>query len=179
RAGGDRRPRPRPDRAHGRNRLARVIVPGRARTGPAAPSRLRPRRGRGGLRPPDLLDVGGPADGSALREVPSLRLRRPPEPLHPPGTPANAPPAFSKGHASPLLYSLYKAAGAIDDEELLSFRQFDSRLQGHPTPEIPWVDVATGSLGQGLPIAVGIALAASRLEGSELRGWVLCGDSAL
>jgi transketolase len=86
---------------------------------------------------------------------------------------------FSKGHASPLLYALYKAAGAIDDEELLTFREFGSRLQGHPTPEIPWVDVATGSLGQGLPIAVGIALAASRLEASNLRVWVLCGDSEL
>jgi len=86
---------------------------------------------------------------------------------------------FSKGHASPLLYALYKAAGAIDDEELLTFREFGSRLQGHPTPEIPWVDVATGSLGQGLPIAVGIALAAARLESSDLRVWVLCGDSEL
>jgi transketolase len=86
---------------------------------------------------------------------------------------------FSKGHASPLLYALYKAAGAIDDEELLTFREFGSRLQGHPTPEIPWVDVATGSLGQGLPIAVGIALAAARLESSDLRVWTLCGDSEL
>jgi transketolase len=86
---------------------------------------------------------------------------------------------FSKGHASPLLYSLYKAAGAIDDTELLTFREFGSRLQGHPTPEIPWVDVATGSLGQGLPIAVGIALAAAKLESSELRVWTLCGDSEL
>jgi transketolase len=86
---------------------------------------------------------------------------------------------FSKGHASPLLYSLYKAAGAIDDEELLTFREHGSRLQGHPTPEIPWVDVATGSLGQGLPISVGIALAADRLEHSDLRVWVLCGDSEL
>jgi transketolase len=86
---------------------------------------------------------------------------------------------FSKGHASPLLYSLYKAAGAIDDEELLTFREFGSRLQGHPTPELPWVDVATGSLGQGLPISIGIALAASRLERSDLRVWVLCGDSEL
>ncbi|HEX3608138.1 MAG TPA: transketolase [Solirubrobacterales bacterium] len=86
---------------------------------------------------------------------------------------------FSKGHASPLLYSLYKAAGAIDDAELLTFREFGSRLQGHPTPELPWVDVATGSLGQGLPISVGIALAASRLERSDLRVWVLCGDSEL
>jgi transketolase len=86
---------------------------------------------------------------------------------------------FSKGHASPLLYALYKAAGAIDDGELLTFREFGSRLQGHPTPEIPWVDVATGSLGQGLPISVGIALAAERLESSPLRVWVLCGDSEL
>jgi transketolase len=86
---------------------------------------------------------------------------------------------FSKGHASPLLYALYKMAGAIDDEELLTFREFGSRLQGHPTPEIPWVDVATGSLGQGLPISVGIALAGKRLESADFRVWVLCGDSEL
>jgi len=86
---------------------------------------------------------------------------------------------FSKGHASPLLYGMYKLAGAIDDEELLSFREFGSRLQGHPTPEIPWVDVATGSLGQGLPISIGIALAGKRLEHAEYRVWVLCGDSEL
>jgi transketolase len=96
-----------------------------------------------------------------------------------PENPANDHLVFSKGHASPLLYALYKAAGAIDDEELLSFREFGSRMQGHPTPEIPWVDVATGSLGQGLPISVGIALAAQRLESSDLRVWVLCGDSEL
>ncbi len=96
-----------------------------------------------------------------------------------PENPANDHLVFSKGHASPLLYSLYKAAGAIDDEELLSFRQHGSRMQGHPTPEIPWVDVATGSLGQGLPIAVGIALAGSRLEAADFRVWVLCGDSEL
>jgi len=86
---------------------------------------------------------------------------------------------FSKGHASPLLYGMYKLAGAIDDEELLTFREFGSRLQGHPTPEIPWVDVATGSLGQGLPISVGIALAGKRLEAADFRVWVLCGDSEL
>ena len=85
---------------------------------------------------------------------------------------------FSKGHASPLLYSLFKAMGAIDDEELLSFRQFGSRMEGHPTPLIPWVDVATGSLGQGLPIAVGIALAA-RLQSAPSRIFVLCGDSEM
>jgi transketolase len=86
---------------------------------------------------------------------------------------------FSKGHASPLLYSLYKMAGAIGDEELLTFREFGSRLQGHPTPEIPWVDVATGSLGQGLPISIGIALAGKRLESADFRVWVLCGDSEM
>ncbi len=96
-----------------------------------------------------------------------------------PESPANDHLVFSKGHASPLLYGLYKAAGAIDDEELLSFREFGSRLQGHPTPEIPWVDVATGSLGQGLPISVGIALAGKRLEAADFRVWVLCGDSEL
>src|SRR5574338_1413447 len=76
-----------------------------------------------------------------------------------PENPANDHLVFSKGHASPLLYSMYKAAGAISDEELLTFRQKGSRLEGHPTPILPWVDVATGSLGQGLPISVGIALA--------------------
>jgi transketolase len=86
---------------------------------------------------------------------------------------------FSKGHASPLLYSFYKAAGAITDDELLTFRKLGARLQGHPTPVIPWVDVATGSLGQGLPIAVGIAFAARRLDRLESRCWVLCGDSEM
>src|SRR5262249_20192227 len=71
---------------------------------------------------------------------------------------------FPKGHASPLLYAMLKAAGAVDEAELLSYRRFGSRLQGHPVPGIPGVDVATGSLGQGLPVAVGIALAAQRLE---------------
>src|ERR1700686_2316202 len=71
---------------------------------------------------------------------------------------------FSKGHASPLLHSMYKAAGAITDEELLTLRKFGSRLEGHPTPAIPWVDVATGSLGQGLPIGVGVALSGKNLD---------------
>jgi transketolase len=86
---------------------------------------------------------------------------------------------FSKGHASPLLYSLYKAAGAIEDDELLTFRELGSRLEGHPTPIIPWVDVATGSLGQGLPIGVGVALAGKRLDRIPYRVWVLCGDSEM
>src|SRR5438132_11926522 len=95
-----------------------------------------------------------------------------------PDNPGNDHLIFSKGHASPLLYSMYKACGAISDEELLTFRSFGSRLEGHPTPVLPWVDVATGSLGQGLPIGVGVALA-TRLEQSPARVWVLCGDSEM
>jgi transketolase len=94
-----------------------------------------------------------------------------------PDDPRNDHLIFSKGHASPLLYSMYKAAGAITDEELLTFRKFGSRLEGHPTPEIPWVDVATGSLGQGLPYGVGIALAGKKLDRLPYRVWVLHGDS--
>jgi transketolase len=86
---------------------------------------------------------------------------------------------FSKGHASPLLYAMFLAAGAIGDEELLTFRKHGSRLQGHPTPEIPWVDVATGSLGQGLPIGVGVAVAGRDLDRLPYRVWVLCGDSEM
>lgn len=86
---------------------------------------------------------------------------------------------FSKGHASPLLYSMFKAVGAISDDELLTFRKLGSRLEGHPTPVLPWVDVATGSLGQGLPIAVGMALAGKYLDKIPFRVWVLCGDSEL
>jgi transketolase len=84
---------------------------------------------------------------------------------------------FSKGHASPLCYAILKAAGAISDEELMSFRKFGSRLQGHPTPALPWIDVATGSLGQGMPIGVGIALAGKYLDRLPYHVWALCGDS--
>ena len=96
-----------------------------------------------------------------------------------PDNPDNDHLIFSKGHASPLLYSMYKAAGAITDEELMTFRKFGSRLEGHPTPAIPWVDVATGSLGQGLPIGVGVALACKYLDRLPYRVWVLCGDSEM
>jgi transketolase len=96
-----------------------------------------------------------------------------------PDNPSNDHLVFSKGHASPLLYSMYKAAGAVTDEELLTFREFGSRLQGHPTPAIPWVDVATGSLGQGLPYGVGIALAGKKLDRLPYRVWVLHGDSEM
>jgi transketolase len=87
---------------------------------------------------------------------------------------------FSKGHASPLLYSVFKAVGVVSDEELMTgYRRFGQRLEGHPTPVLPWVDVATGSLGQGLPDGVGIALAGRYLEQLPFRTWVLCGDSEL
>jgi transketolase len=86
---------------------------------------------------------------------------------------------FSKGHASPLYYAALKATGAIDDAELLTFRKLGSRLEGHPTPVLPWVDVATGSLGQGLPVGVGLALCAKRLDRSAARVWVLCGDGEM
>ncbi|MEW6731567.1 MAG: transketolase [Acidobacteriota bacterium] len=86
---------------------------------------------------------------------------------------------FSKGHAAPLLYAIYKAAGAITDEELMSLRKLGSRLQGHPVPTLPWVEVATGSLGQGLPVGVGMALAGKHLDRLSYRIWVLLGDSEM
>ena len=86
---------------------------------------------------------------------------------------------FSKGHASPLLYAMFAAAGVITDEELLTFRRHGSRLQGHPTPVLPWVDVATGSLGQGMPIAAGVALCGRVLDRLPYRVWALCGDSEM
>lgn len=97
-----------------------------------------------------------------------------------PDHPGNDRFVLSKGHASPLMYAVYKAAGAIDDEELLTFRENGSRLEGHPTPRrLPWVETATGSLGQGFPVGVGIAMAGKRLEHAGYRVWVLCGDSEL
>ncbi|MFF3290963.1 transketolase [Streptomyces sp. NPDC003023] len=96
-----------------------------------------------------------------------------------PEHPGNDRLVLSKGHASPLLYAMYLAAGAIGEEELLTFRRKDSRLEGHPTPRLPWVDVATGSLGQGLPVGVGMALAGKRLDQIPYRVWVVSGDSEM
>jgi transketolase len=96
-----------------------------------------------------------------------------------PENPANDHLIFSKGHASPLLYSMFRAAGAITEDELLTFRKMGSRLEGHPTPVLPWVDVATGSLGQGLPISVGVAIAGKKLDRIPYRVWCLCGDSEI
>ncbi|WP_328681138.1 transketolase [Streptomyces sp. NBC_00322] len=96
-----------------------------------------------------------------------------------PGHPGNDRLIFSKGHASPLLYALYRAAGVIDEKELFTFRRLGSRLEGHPTPRLAWVDVATGSLGQGLPVGVGMALAGKKLDQIPYRVWVLSGDSEM
>jgi transketolase len=96
-----------------------------------------------------------------------------------PKSPANDRLVFSKGHASPLVYGVFRAAGALSEEEFGTYRQFGSRLEGHPTPSLPWVDVATGSLGQGLPIGVGMALAGKRLDRLPFRVWVICGDSEM
>ena len=97
-----------------------------------------------------------------------------------PDDPANDRFVLSKGHAAPLLYSMLKAIGAISDEQLLSLRRFGSPIQGHPAPlpELPWVDVATGSLGQGLPIGLGMALGI-RVNGSPGHVWVMLGDSEM
>ena len=96
-----------------------------------------------------------------------------------PKDPRNDRLVFSKGHASPLVYGLFRAAGALSEEEFGTYRQLGSRLEGHPVPVLPWVDVATGSLGQGLPIGVGMAIAGKRLDRLPFRVWVICGDSEM
>ena len=82
---------------------------------------------------------------------------------------------LSKGHAAPLLYAAWAEAGAIPREDLLKLRRLDCDLEGHPTPRLPFIDMATGSLGQGICAAIGLALNARRL-GSDYRTYVLVGD---
>ncbi len=96
--------------------------------------------------------------------------------LNNPENPNNDRLIFSKGHASPLFYSLYAAAGKVSEEELKTLRKFGSRLEGHPTMEFPYTEAATGSLGQGLSIGVGMALNA-KLEKLDYKTYVLMGDS--
>lgn len=86
---------------------------------------------------------------------------------------------FSKGHASPLFYSLYVAAGVVTEEELKTLRKFGSRLEGHPTPLFPYTEAATGSLGQGLSVGVGMAINAKYIDQLPYRTFVLLGDSEM
>lgn len=86
---------------------------------------------------------------------------------------------FSKGHAAPLLYAFWAAAGAVSFEELLSLRSFASPLEGHPVPGFPYAEAATGSLGQGLAIGVGTALHAQYVARVPSRTWVLLGDGEM
>ncbi len=86
---------------------------------------------------------------------------------------------FSKGHASPLMYSLWAAAGAVSEEELLTMREFGSSLEGHPTPNFPYAEAATGSLGQGLSIGLGMALNAKYIDKMSYHTYVLLGDSEM
>ncbi len=82
---------------------------------------------------------------------------------------------LSKGHAAPLLYAAWAEAGLLARDDLITLRRLEGDLEGHPTPRLPFVDVATGSLGQGLSVGVGLALGA-RLAGHDTRAWVLLGD---
>jgi transketolase len=96
-----------------------------------------------------------------------------------PALPNNDRFVLSKGHASPLLYALWAVAGQVTEEELLQYRVFGSPLEGHPTPHFRYVDAATGSLGQGLSIGVGMALNAKYLDKLPYRTYVLIGDSEM
>jgi len=86
---------------------------------------------------------------------------------------------FSKGHASPLFYALWAGAGVIPVEQLNTFRKFDSVLEGHPTMRLPLTEAATGSLGQGLSVGIGVALAQKKLDKTNARTYVLLGDSEM
>jgi len=99
--------------------------------------------------------------------------------LNDPRHPNNDRLIFSKGHASPLFYALWAAAGAVTEQELLSLRKFGSPLEGHPTPAFRFTEAATGSLGQGLSIGAGMALNAKYLDKLPYRTYVLLGDSEM
>ena len=96
-----------------------------------------------------------------------------------PGNPNNDRLIFSKGHASPLFYALWAAAGAISEQELMTLRKFGSRLEGHPVMTFPFTEAATGSLGQGLSVGLGMALNAKYLDKLPYKTYVLLGDSEM
>ncbi len=86
---------------------------------------------------------------------------------------------FSKGHASPLFYALWCAADAVDEDDLMTYRRFDSVFEGHPTSRFRYTEAATGSLGQGLSIGVGMAMNAKYVDELPYRTYVLLGDSEM
>jgi transketolase len=132
------------------------------------------------IRPAAKAGSGHPTSGMSAADLMAVLLAKYLRyDFDKPHDPHNDRLVFSKGHASTLLYAMFRAAGAISEEQLLTYRQFDSIFEGHPTPRIPWVDVATGSLGQGLPYSVGIALAGRKLDRLPFRVWTLCGDSEI
>jgi len=96
-----------------------------------------------------------------------------------PHNPANDRLIFSKGHASPLFYSLWLAAGVVTEKEILKLRDFNSPLEGHPTPRFKYTEAATGSLGQGLSVGVGLALNGKYVDKIPYRTYVLLGDSEM
>src|ERR1700689_4424500 len=85
---------------------------------------------------------------------------------------------LSKGHAAPVLYAAFAEAGVFPESRLMTLREFSSELEGHPTPRIPGVDAATGSLGQGLSVGLGLAIGA-RMDKSPTRVYVLMGDGEM
>jgi transketolase len=99
--------------------------------------------------------------------------------LDDPAHPNNDRLIFSKGHAAPLFYALWTAAGAVSERELLTLRTFGSPLEGHPTTSFRYTEAATGSLGQGLSVGVGMALNARYLDKLPYRTYVLLGDSEM
>ncbi|MFH2052012.1 MAG: transketolase [bacterium] len=99
--------------------------------------------------------------------------------LDDPGHPNNDRLIFSKGHASPLFYALWHAAGKVSTKKMMTYRRFDSELEGHPTVRFPYTEAATGSLGQGLSVGVGMALNAKRFDRLPYRTYVLIGDSEM
>lgn len=99
--------------------------------------------------------------------------------LNEPLSPNNDRLIFSKGHAAPLFYALYAAAGVVSEAELLQLRKFTSSLEGHPTMNFPYTETATGSLGQGLSVGIGMAINAKYLDQLPYRTYVLLGDSEM
>ena len=96
-----------------------------------------------------------------------------------PDNPANDRLVFSKGHATPLYYSLFLAAGQVSREEIMKLRKFDSTLEGHPTLRFKFTEAATGSLGQGLSVGVGMAFAQRARKAVSARVYVLLGDGEM